>query len=86
MALRTTEATVTFKHPFELEGIDRRLPAGEYRVVTEKEEIQGISFLAHHRVATFLYTPAIATRHGPHEIFQINPLELERASEADARP
>jgi hypothetical protein len=35
---------VTFAHPFLLKGVDRILGAGDYRVVTDEELIQELSF------------------------------------------
>jgi hypothetical protein len=45
---RTFSKTVVFTKPFLLKGIDRMLPAGDYRVVTDEELIEGISFPGHH--------------------------------------
>ena len=58
MTTRTTTKTVTFAHPFLLKGIDRILPAGDYRVVTDEELIEGVSFPVYRRVSTV----AIAVR------------------------
>jgi hypothetical protein len=59
MADRTTETTVTFKHPFSLTSLDSRQPAGTYRLVMDEEEILGLSFLAFRRTATMLHIPAL---------------------------
>jgi hypothetical protein len=48
MAVRTTETTVTFRHPFTLTSLDGPQPAGTYRLVTDEEEILGLSFLGAH--------------------------------------
>ena len=58
MSTRTTGKTVTFAHPFLLRGVDRTLPAGEYRVVTDEELIEGLSFPAYRRVSTMILVPA----------------------------
>lgn len=50
MTTRTNTKTVTFAHPFLLKGIDRILPAGDYRVVTDEELIEGVSFPVYRRV------------------------------------
>ena len=42
MSTRTTGKTVTFAHPFLLKGVDRTLPPGDYRVVTDEELIEEI--------------------------------------------
>jgi hypothetical protein len=44
MKMRTTTKTVTFRRPFCLKGVDRLLPAADYRVVTDEELIEGLSF------------------------------------------
>jgi hypothetical protein len=36
--------TLTFRHPFSLKGVDRRLGAGDYEVVTDEELIEEVSF------------------------------------------
>ncbi len=84
MESRTTEASVTFKHAFSLTGFDVPQPAGTYRVVTEEEQIQGLSFLAYLRVATLLHTPAIGASARHREVFTVDPLELAAAEIADA--
>jgi hypothetical protein len=43
MTIRTSSKTVTFAHPFLLKAIDRILAAGDYRVVTDEELIEGLS-------------------------------------------
>ena len=50
--MRTTETTITFRCPFTLSALDKVEPAGTYRVVTEEEEIGGLSFVAFRRTAT----------------------------------
>ena len=37
MTIRSHSKSVVFNHPFELKGVDRILPPGEYRVVTDEE-------------------------------------------------
>ena len=39
---RETRITVTFTHPFQLKGIDRTLPPGDYTILTEEELTNGI--------------------------------------------
>ena len=57
MTMRTTSKTVTFHRPFWLKGVDRLLPPADYRVVTDEELIEGLSFLAYHRVSTVIFVP-----------------------------
>jgi len=60
MTARTRAKTVTFLHPFVLEGIDEVLPAGDYRVETDEELIEAfpISLTAAYPFASiFLHQP-----------------------------
>lgn len=59
MTVRTTETTITFRHPFWMSCFDRSQPAGTYRLVFDDDEILGVSFLAYQRSATMLHTPPI---------------------------
>jgi hypothetical protein len=82
MTMRTTTNTVTFHRPFCLKGVDRLLPPADYRVVTDEELIEGVSFSAYHRVSTVIFVP------GPSgsavEMVTIDPLDLQAAQNQDA--
>jgi len=58
MTMRTTEKTITFHRPFCLKGVDRLLPPADYRVMTDEELIEGLSFPAYRRVLTAIFVPA----------------------------
>lgn len=83
LAIRTTETTVTFKHPFSLTAFDGPQPAGTYKLVIDEDEIAGLSFLAYRRIATMLHTPPLSA-HGREQIVEISAAELEAAVRADA--
>jgi hypothetical protein len=74
---------VTFRHAFVLKGLERALPPGTYRVDVEEEPIDGLSFLAYRRLATFIRVP-MAARGGTIENLLIDPKELDRALERDS--
>jgi hypothetical protein len=82
MAMRTTDKIITFHRPFFLKGADRVLPPADYRVVTDEELIQGLSFVAYHRVATVIFVPAASG--SAVEMVTINPLDLEVSRDLDA--
>lgn len=84
MSGRSLETTVTFLHPFSLSAIDGEQPAGTYRLVTDEEEILGLSFLAFQRIATMLHLPAISTVGQAAQVYRIDPVELAAKLEADA--
>jgi hypothetical protein len=57
MNMRSSRSTVTFCNPFTLTGCPGQLPAGEYEVHVEEELLQGLSFEAWRRTATYLTVP-----------------------------
>jgi hypothetical protein len=79
MTARTTSKTVTFTRPFVLSATGPQ-PAGVYEVDTDEEAIDRLSFLAYHRIATFMKVHRAETT----EVFRINPVELESALLRDA--
>jgi hypothetical protein len=81
MTLRTTRTTVTFRHPFSLKGTDGMLPAGDYRVLTDEELIDGLSFLAYRRVATLIFS--VAMRPDSPGMLTVDPEDLAAAQERD---
>jgi hypothetical protein len=83
MIARSLSKNVVFNRPFLLKGVDRMLPAGAYRVVTDEELIEGISFPAYRRVATMIFVPV---PHGASsiEMVIIDPLDLKAALERDS--
>ena len=82
MTMRTTTKTVTFHRPFYLTGIDRSLPPATYRVVTDEELIEGLSFSAYRRVSTAIFVPAESGC--AVEMVTIDPSDLQAAMDQDA--
>jgi hypothetical protein len=85
MPERTTETTVTFKHPFMLGSFDAAQPAGTYRLVIDEEEILGLSFPAYRRISTVLHIPSGAGASNNQQAFPVDVEELKAALEADER-
>ena len=83
MIARTLSKTVVFSKPFLLKGVDRILPAGDYRVVNDEELIEGLSFPAYRRVATMIFLPAQSHR-ASIEMVTIDPLDLQAVQDRDA--
>jgi hypothetical protein len=86
MMARSLDKSVVFNRPFLLKGIDRTLPAGTYRVVTDEELIEGISFPVYRRVATMIFVPAPTPGTSSIEMVNIDPLDLKAALDRDATP
>jgi hypothetical protein len=82
MTMRTKSKTVTFRRPFRLKGVDRMLPPADYRVVTDEELIEGLSFPAYRRISTMIFVPAPSG--SAVEMATVDPLDLEAALEQDA--
>jgi hypothetical protein len=84
MTTRSRREIVTFKHPFQIRGIDRLLPAGPYEVITDEEMIEGLSFASFRRVATMIMVPAAASRGSTMEMISIGSVDLPDAQRIDA--
>ena len=82
MTTRTRNTVVVFSHPFELKGIDRTLPPGEYRVVTDEQLIEELSFPVFHRVSTMIFVPGKSGRSST-EMVTIDPGDLQAAQDRD---
>jgi hypothetical protein len=76
MTIRRSEKTVTFRRPFTLAGFGKEMPAGSYKVETEEELIEGISFPVYRRVATLIHLHAHA---GMRQTLNIDPNDLDKA-------
>ena len=84
MTIRSRKEIITFKHPFQIRGIDRPLPAGAYEVITDEEMIEGLSFASFRRVATMIMVPAAASRGSTMEMISIGSVDLSDAQRIDA--
>jgi hypothetical protein len=83
MLTRTKRVTLTFKHPFSLKGIERRLAPGQYEVVTDEALVQELSFPVYRRVATLIFLPAEAYEPSSIEMVNVDPADLAAAHERD---
>ena len=85
MTTRTKHTTVRFTAPFSLSGVDEIQPPGDYAIAEDEELIDGLSWLAYRRVATFIHLPAISsTDRLRSQLVGIDHSELEGALREDA--
>jgi hypothetical protein len=83
MPTRSTEHTFTFRRPFSLSAVDDPLPSGSYRVITEEEPVEALSFAAWQRMRTLLFLPANSLPGTAREVVPVDPDELAAALAAD---
>ena len=84
MTVRTRDKVWAFRQSFSLKGVDRPLPAGNYRVTTDEELIESLSFPVYRRVATMILVPGQGHWRSSVEMFTIDPADLQAAHEQDA--
>lgn len=82
MQMRTTQTTVSFTRPFLLAGFEENLPAGDYSFLVEEELIQGLSFEAYRRTASFLIVRPVGGG-GASEMRPVDPRDLDAALDRD---
>ena len=79
MNMRSSRSTVTFSNPFTLSGYPGDLPAGDYEILVEEELLQGLSFEAYRRTATFLTVRGRGRHAGRSELRAISEDDLKEA-------
>ena len=75
---------MSFARPFLLKGVDRVLAAGQYKVTTDEELIEELSFPVYRRVATMIFVPADSQNPSSVEMVAIDPRDLQDAQGRDA--
>lgn len=85
MNMRSIRSTVTFSKPFTLSGYSDALPPGDYEVLIEEELLQGTSFEAYRRTATYLTVPGKGSDAGRTELRTISDRDLAQALSRDAK-
>ena len=83
MSTRTTHSLVSFSQQFWFHGLDAPQPAGTYRVDDEEEPIDGLSWLAWRRVATYLFLPAIGSESAVQQMVKVERVDLDAAEQHD---
>lgn len=77
---------MTFTRSFVIGGTGDVLAAGTYDVETDEELLEGLSFPAYRRIATFLYSRAAPPGAAHFRVLTIDPAELDAALERDRTP
>jgi len=74
---------MTFPRPFKLSGMESVQPAGRYLVETDEELLEGLSFPAYRRIATYLSLPLRANGVISSEMIPVDPGELKATADAE---
>lgn len=83
MANRISKHLVTFDHPFRLAEVDEDLPAGNYTVETENQDLDGTTFIAHRCIETVLIVRPPQGSRKPIRFINIDPNGLAAALARD---
>ena len=83
VANRISKHLVTFDHPFRLAEVDEDLPAGNYTVETENQDLDGTTFIAHRRIETVLIVCPPQGSRKPIRFIDIDPNGLAAALALD---
>ena len=85
MSTPTKHTIVTFTAAFAFNSLDGILPPGDYAIDDDEELIDGLSWLAYRRVATFIHLPAISSADNHNrQLVGIDRSALEGALREDA--
>lgn len=83
MPTRTKHSIVHFSAPFALRGVEEVQPPGDYAIDEDEDLIEGVSWLAYHRLATFIHLPAVSANSLTEQLVEIDFFELEAALQQD---
>lgn len=84
MSERTTSRWISFKHPALIDGVDQSLPAGDYLIETDEEQIPGLSFVAYRRVKTMIVVPALVGTTTGRQLVEVEVAALQAALDRDS--
>lgn len=76
--------SVTFSHPFWLEGVEGTFPPGTYEVEEMREAVGGLEFVGYRRTRTTIALPGSNVAYVSRQIVEVDPAELEAALTRDA--
>ena len=83
MLTRSTRSMVTFSNDFTIGDSQREFPPGTYEILVEEELIQGLSFKAYRRTATYLMVRGHGARAGQTTMQVTTKEELDHAIACD---
>ena len=85
MTETSNQRSVTFAHPFSLEGVEGMYPPGTYAISETREQVEGLSFIGYRRTKTTIELPGSNPAYVSRQLVEVEPDELEAALARDAR-
>jgi hypothetical protein len=85
MTATPAQKSVTFTHPFSLEGMDEAFPPGTYLIEETREPVEGLSFIGYRRTRTTIELPNSSAAHFARQVFEVEPADLDAALARDAK-
>jgi hypothetical protein len=85
MTETSNQRSVTFAHPFSLEGVEGMYPPGTYAIAETREQVEGLSFIGYRRTKTTIELPGSNPAYVSRQLVEVEPDELEAALARDAR-
>lgn len=83
MLTRSTRSKVTFSNAFTIGECKDEFPSGTYEIVVEEELLQGLSFEAYRRTATYLMVRGRGSQAGQTMLYKTTQEDLEHAIARD---
>ena len=81
----SSQKSVTFAHPFSLDGVEGMYPPGTYAISETREQVEGLSFIGYRRTKTTIELPGSNPAYVSRQLVEVEPAELEAALARDAR-
>lgn len=76
--------SVSFAHPFTLDGVEGTFPPGTYAIEVSREAVNGLSFIGYRRTKTTIELPASSSAYLSRQLVEVEPADLEAALARDA--
>jgi hypothetical protein len=80
-----SQKSVTFAHPFSLEGVEGTYPPGTYAVAETREQVEGLSFIGYRRTKTTIELPGSNASYISRHLVEVEPADLAAALTRDAQ-
>jgi hypothetical protein len=84
MTEMSNQKSVTFAHPFSLDGVEGTFAPGTYVIEETREQVDGLSFIGYRRTKTTIELPGANRANLSRQLVEIEPADLAAALARDA--